>query len=180
MSLKMLTLLKPPEATVLPTPTTSETSTRSTIPPIPILPLPQLPSNSALPSTNLMAQFTSPSSASMTMTPKKNHLPPAFSSPKTAGLSDPFEIAEPENNGQIKGKIVRNGSVEERRKAMMERLKARSGANKAVLATLGSATGGFKRPGVNLSALSAGGQQEELKRRSTLSRLESVAEAVWM
>ncbi|OXG17342.1 hypothetical protein C366_03430 [Cryptococcus neoformans Tu401-1] len=171
---------EPPGATVLPTPTTSETSTRSTIPPIPILPLPQLPSNFALPSTNLMAQFTSPSSASMTMTPKKNHLPPAFSSPKTAGLSDPFEIAEPESNGQIKGKIVRNGSVEARRKAMMERIKARSGANKAVLATLGSAAGGFKRPGVNLSALSAIGQQEELKRRSTLSRLESVAEAVWM
>ncbi|WVQ75131.1 hypothetical protein IAR50_004740 [Cryptococcus sp. DSM 104548] len=162
---------EPSEASILPTPTTSINSTRSSIPPIPILPLPSLPTAS-LPSANLMAAFTSPSSGpTSTLTPKKAHLPPSFDSPKTAGLSDPFEM------GDIKGKVVRPGSVEERRKAMMARIKAKSGG-KGSLSTLGSSAGGFGRPGSSLST--ASNPQEELKRRSILSRLEGVAEGVWM
>ncbi|ODN78491.1 hypothetical protein L202_04122 [Cryptococcus amylolentus CBS 6039] len=162
---------EPSEASVLPTPSTSEDSTRSSIPPIPILPLPSLPT-ATLPAANLMAAFTSPSSGpTSTLTPKKNHLPPSFDSPKTAGLSDPFEIGDKE--GDVKGKIVRPGSVEERRKAMMARIKAKS-TGKGSLSTLGSSVGGFGRPGTTSS------QQEGLKRRSILSRLEGVAESVWM
>nr|ODN95510.1 hypothetical protein L204_04050 [Cryptococcus depauperatus CBS 7855] len=166
-----------PQSTALPTPTTSENSQRSVIPPIPVLPLPHLPSSSSLPAANLMKAFTSPSS---TLTPKKTHLPPSTSTLKTVGLDDPFEIAQgPEKGLELpKGKVVRNGSVEERRKAMMDRIKARSRVNKG--ATLGSSVGGLKRPGVDFAAMSTAGQQEELRRRSTLSRLENVAEGVWM
>jgi hypothetical protein len=59
---------------------------------------------------------------------------------------------------------------------MMDRIKARSGKGGPV-ATLGSSAGqlGSIRP-----TMSASETQDELKRRSTLSRLEGVAEAVWM
>lgn len=40
-----------------------------------------------------------------------------------------------------------------------------------------SVNGGYK---VNMAGLSAAARQQELQRRATLSRLESVAEAVWM
>lgn len=102
----------------------------------------------------------------------------------TAGLSDPFALDEPSVL-----KPGKSGSVEDRRKAMQDRvsliasveqslmsqIKKRSEASKGPLPTLGSAiNSGYK---VNMSAAA---QQEELKRRSTLSRLESIAEGVWM
>ncbi|WVQ66482.1 uncharacterized protein L199_004663 [Kwoniella botswanensis] len=162
---------EPPEKSILPTPTTSENSTRSSIPPIPVLPLPHLPSSTLLPSANLFSSFSSPTT---TLTPQKAHPIPSTDSPKTAGLSDPFELTDEKDDK--KGKVVRPGSVDERRQAMMDRIKARSGNSKNPLSTLGSSAGGMKR--TNL--LSAAGQQEELKRRSTLSRLEGIAEGVWM
>ncbi|WWC65675.1 uncharacterized protein I303_108296 [Kwoniella dejecticola CBS 10117] len=161
---------EPPVKSILPTPTTSENSTRSSIPPIPVLPLPHLPSSTLLPAANLFSSFSSPST---TLTPQKAHSRPSTDSPKTAGLSDPFELAEKPD--EQKAKIVRPGSVDQRRQAMMDRIKARSGTGKG-MSTLGSSAGGFPRA----STLSAAGQQEELKRRSTLSRLESIAEGVWM
>ncbi|WWC93011.1 uncharacterized protein L201_007975 [Kwoniella dendrophila CBS 6074] len=168
---------EPPVKSILPTPTTSENSTRSSIPPIPVLPLPHLPSSTLLPAANLFSTFSSPSSSSAytTLTPQKAHPKPSTDSPKTAGLSDPFELIEKKDDK--KGQVVRAGSVDERRQAMMDRIKARSGTSKNPLATLGSSVGGFKKGG---GLLSAAGQQEELKRRSTLSRLESIAEGVWM
>ncbi|WWC95384.1 hypothetical protein V866_002246 [Kwoniella sp. B9012] len=162
---------EPPEKSILPTPTTSDNSTRSSIPPIPALPLPHLPSSTLLPSANLFSSFSSPST---TLTPQKAHPKPSTDSPKTAGLSDPFELTDKKDDK--KGKVIRPGSVDERRQAMMDRIKARSGSSKNPLSTLGSSAGGMKR--TNL--LSAAGQQEELKRRSTLSRLEGIAEGVWM
>jgi len=62
------------------------------------------------------------------------------------------------------------GSVEERRQALYDRIKARAN-NTASLSTGGKLAMG------NVSAADA---QNELKRRSTLSRLEGVAESVWM
>ncbi|OCF77806.1 hypothetical protein I204_01807 [Kwoniella mangroviensis CBS 8886] len=162
---------EPPEKSILPTPTTSVNSTRSSVPPIPVLPLPHLPSSTLLPSANLFSSFSSPST---TLTPQKAHPKPSTDSPKTAGLSDPFELTDEKDDK--KGKVVRPGSVDERRQAMMDRIKARSGNSKNPLSTLASSAGGMKR--TNL--LSATGQQEELKRRSTLSRLEGIAEGVWM
>ncbi|WRT69500.1 uncharacterized protein IL334_006486 [Kwoniella shivajii] len=165
---------EPPPKSILPTPTTSETSTRSSIPPIPLLPLPHLPSSTLLPSANLFSNFSSPSSSSVTSTPKKTHSTPSTDSPKTAGLSDPFELSD--DKDEKKGKVIRPGSVEDRRQAMMDRIKARSGNGKNPMSTLGSSAGVFGRG----NSLSAAGQHEELKRRSTLSRLESIAEGVWM
>ncbi|OCF37113.1 hypothetical protein I316_01018 [Kwoniella heveanensis BCC8398] len=167
---------EPPAKTALPTPTTSENSTRSSIPPIPVLPLPHLPSSTLLPAANLFSAFSSPSTPTTTLTPKKVPPTPSSSSSKTAGLSDPFELHEKKDK-EAKGKVVRPGSVEERRQAMMDRIKARSGGGKTPLSSLGSSATGFKR---TAGLLSAAGQQEELKRRSTLSRLESIAEGVWM
>ncbi|WWC73502.1 uncharacterized protein I206_107473 [Kwoniella pini CBS 10737] len=161
---------EPPAKSILPTPTTSENSTRSTIPPIPVLPLPHLPSSTLLPAANLFSTFSSPST---TLTPQKAHTRPSTDSPKTAGLSDPFELIEKPDEKKVK--VIRPGSVDQRRQAMMERIKARSETGK-VPATLGSSAGGFKRSG----SLSAAGQHEELKRRSTLSRLENIAEGIWM
>ncbi|KAK8849500.1 hypothetical protein IAR55_004834 [Kwoniella newhampshirensis] len=166
-----------PPKSILPTPTTSENSSRSSIPPIPLLPLPHLPSSTLLPAANLFSALSSPSSSSsVSLTPKKLHSTPSGSSGKTAGLSDPFELDDKDRD-VTKGKVIRPGSVEERRQAMMDRIKARSGAGKDSLATLGSSPGSLMKRGGNLSAA---GQQEELKRRSTLSRLEGVAEGVWM
>ncbi|WVQ79404.1 hypothetical protein IAT38_001501 [Cryptococcus sp. DSM 104549] len=161
---------EPPQANALPTPTTSDTSTRSTIPPIPILPLPKLPSSTGLPAANLFTSFTSPSSASTT--PRRLAPPPTINPAKTAGLSDPFEISEPIE----KGKVVRTGSVNERLQAMKDRIKAkRPGGG---LQTLGSSVGGFGRTAG--AQMSSAQQAEELKRRSTLSRLEGIAEGVYM
>jgi hypothetical protein len=53
--------------------------------------------------------------------------PATSGGPSTAGLSDPFVLEEKET----KGKVVRPGSVEERRQAMMDRVNQsrRSGGN---------------------------------------------------
>ncbi|WWD20124.1 hypothetical protein CI109_104600 [Kwoniella shandongensis] len=168
---------EPPPKSILPTPTTSENSSRSSIPPIPILSLPHLPSSTLLPAANLFSAMSSPASSStVSLTPKKQHSTPSSSSSKTAGLSDPFELNEGKRE-ITKTKVVRPGSVEERRQAMMDRIKARAGGGNGSIATLGSSPGSLMKRGGNLSAA---GQQEELKRRSTLSRLEGVAEGVWM
>ncbi|KAK4684159.1 hypothetical protein P7C73_g6044, partial [Tremellales sp. Uapishka_1] len=154
---------EPPVETLLPTPSTSS-NTRSIIPPTPLLPLPKLPSASLLPAANLFTLSSLASAPGLTLSPKK----PSATGSKSA-LADPFEI-----DGKreiVKGSVVRTGSVEERRQALYARIKARSEG----VPTLGSAVTGIKRKN-----LSAAGQQEELKRRSTLSRLESVAEGVWM
>ncbi|WVR08228.1 hypothetical protein IAU60_005275 [Kwoniella sp. DSM 27419] len=167
---------EPPPPSILPTPTTSD-SDRPTIPPIPILPLPHLPASTLLPAANLFSTFSSPGSSTTTLTPRKTHVPPSTASAKTAGLSDPFEMADDGKKSE-QGKVVKPGTVEARRQAMMDRIKARSSAGKAPLSSLGASLGSVKMPSRGL--LSAAGQQEELKRRSTLSRLESIAEGVWM
>jgi len=99
--------------TVLPTPSTSGASTRSSIPPIPILPLPHLPSSTLLPSANLFSSPGTTSGPGLTSSPKK----PVASS---AGLSDPFVLEEKRDS---KGKVIRPGSVEERKQAMMDRVR---------------------------------------------------------
>lgn len=66
--------------------------------------------------------------------------------------------------------------MEERRKAMMDRIKAKSGKT----GTLGSAVGSSSLDAIRPLKASVVDQQEELKRRSTLSRLEGIAEGVWM
>jgi 2-keto-3-deoxy-L-rhamnonate aldolase RhmA len=55
-------------------------------------------------------------------------------------------------------------------------IKARSQSAKAVRTTL---AGALDSPGV-IHRASTAEQQEELRRRSTLSRLEGIAEGVWM
>jgi hypothetical protein len=150
----------------LPTLSTSESSTRSSIPTIPVLPLPHLPASTLLPSANLFSNSAISAAPGLTSTPKQKPLDSA------AGLSDPFVLEEKKDS---KGKVIRPGSVEDRKQAMMDRIKARSGSSKTPLPTLGSSFGSFKK-----ANLSAAAQQEELKRRSTLSRLEGIAEGVWM
>ena len=149
---------EPPKAdeTGLPTPSTSS-SNRSSVPPIPLLTLPHLPSSTLLPSANLFST-TASTSPGLSTPPKK---------PVPSGLSDPFDLKP-----AVTKPAAASGSVEERRQAMADRIKARS---KKPLATLGSAVGGYSTKNLSSVAL-----QEELKRRSTLSRLESVAEGVWM
>lgn len=179
--------MKPPidEPQQLPTPSTHD-SGRSTIPPVPLLPLPKLPS-AAAPGARL---FSSGSDLLPAFgTPRKQQgldLPPAFATPKQTtipGLSDPFEITE-----TPKAKTPAKGSIEERRQAMAERvssgpftvannqIKARSQSAKAARSTL---AGDIEKGSVILKG-SAAEQLEELRRRSTLSRLESIAEGVWM
>ena len=166
----------------LPSPLTSEHPPHPSIPSIPILPLPHLPSSTLLPSANLFSSVTSIKAPGLTSLTQK-------SGSTTAGLSNPFVLEENEDS---QGKVVRIGSVQERKQAMMDRvsrllkskvqgltmhkIKARSGSSKTALPTLGSSVGGL----IGRSSLSAAMQQEELKRRSTLSRLESIAEGVWM
>ena len=147
----------------LPTPQTSE-SHRSSIPPIPLLALPRLgPSPSALLQPAQIASSIAPTSPSSSR-------PVTPSAKPIVGLSDPFQLDE---STATKGKVVRTGSVKERQQAMMDRIKSRSGKQP----TLGSAIGSLDkiRP-----ARSSAAQIEELKRRSTLSRLEGIAEGVWM
>ena len=91
--------------------------------------------------------------------------------PKKAMLDDPFVLEESPD----KGKVIRPGSVEQRRQAMMDRIKARSGKS----ATLGSSVGQESLEQIR-PKMSAVQQQEALQKRSTLSRLEGIAEAVWM
>ena len=93
---------------LLPTPSTSSSS-RSTIPPIPILPLPHLPQSTLLPSAKLFAS-----------SPKLDSSPGLTSLHKPiASLGDPFVLDEDKLD---KGKVIRTGSVEERRQAMMNRV----------------------------------------------------------
>jgi hypothetical protein len=74
-----------------------------------------------------------------------------------------------------KGKVMRPGSVEERRKAMMDRIKAKSGKQPTLGSSVGPASLNAIRPQQSIVD-----QQEVLKKRSTLSRLEGIAEGVWM
>lgn len=143
------------ELSLLPTPATHDT-TRSEIPPIPLLPLPVLPSATA-PAASLFAAVSTP------LPPKKV---------LGAGLADPFEIPDTPKPAATKG----TGTVEERRRALYERIKARSDSKKAATTTLHDAISGNS----TIIRRSAAEQQEELKRRSTLSRLEGIAEGVWM
>jgi len=151
-----------PEPSLLPTPQTSGSS-RSTIPPIPLLPLPHLGQSTALPSANL---FSAASSSKLDTSSGLTSLP------KHAMLDEPFVLEESPD----KGKVTRTGSVEQRRQAMMDRIKARSGKPSA---TLGSAVGSGSLDQIR-PKMSATQQQEALQKRSTLSRLEGIAEAVWM
>ncbi|GMK53482.1 hypothetical protein CspeluHIS016_0100680 [Cutaneotrichosporon spelunceum] len=73
-------------------------------------------------------------------------------------LSDPFEIKEK----------TTTGTPQERKKALFARIKARS-AKPTLSESLVAGSSVLHRPGM-----------EELKRRATLSRLESIAEGVWM
>ena len=144
---------------MLPTPSTSGSS-RSNIPPIPILPLPHLGPASS--SGNLFSSTLS----------RPDNGPGLSSLPKPKSLDDAFVLDE----NKDKGKIVRTGSVEERRQAMMDRIKARSGkAGPSLGSSVGAASLDRIRPKQAMLD-----QQEALKRRSTLSRLEGIAEAVWM
>ncbi|KAK1923765.1 hypothetical protein DB88DRAFT_464997 [Papiliotrema laurentii] len=148
-----------PEPSLLPTPSTSGSS-RSNIPPIPILPLPHLGPASS--SGNLFSSTLS----------RPDNGPGLSSLPKPKSLDDAFVLDE----NKDKGKIVRTGSVEERRQAMMDRIKARSGkAGPSLGSSVGAASLDRIRPKQAMLD-----QQEALKRRSTLSRLEGIAEAVWM
>ncbi|KAL1413194.1 hypothetical protein Q8F55_000945 [Vanrija albida] len=141
----------------LATPTTRD-SGRSTIPPIPLLPLPKLaPAVSAGNLFNL-ASSAPDSAPGLTTLPRS-----------TAGLSDPFEMKPAPKKPAAKG------SLDERRQAMLERIKARSSNNKGP--TLAAA---IKSGAAVIHHRTPAEKQEELKRRSTLSRLEGVAEGVWM
>lgn len=140
----------------LPTPSTRD-SGRSAIPPIPLLPLPKLAS------ANLGAALfaASPSTAeSGPSTPK----PPAFASE----LSDPFEMPMP------KAPMTPKGSIEARRQALRDRIRAKSASAKAAKTPFANSIR------ASMETLSRAQQQEELQRRSTLSRLEPIAESVWM
>lgn len=179
--------IQPPMEEVggLPTPSTSSNQ-RSSIPPIPLLPLPALPS-AMLPSLQSLSAAAGPSSAGGLFGPalQRRSVPAIAKPPSVAGLSDPFELDE---SAQMRAKVVRQGTIDERKAAMAQRvgycvtslapyadqvkLKARSSANRS-LPTLGSSIAA----GPPMSALET---QVALKRRSTLSRLEAVAEAVWM
>lgn len=141
------------EDTGLPTPSTRD-SGRSAIPPIPLLPLPKLAS------ANLGAALfaASPSAESGPSTPK----PPAFATE----LSDPFEMpAKP---------ATPKGSLEARRQALRDRIQAKSASARAARTPLSASIRS------SMESLSRAQQQEELQRRSTLSRLEPIAESVWM
>ncbi|EIW71689.1 hypothetical protein TREMEDRAFT_73385 [Tremella mesenterica DSM 1558] len=171
------------EKNQLPTPSTT-TNQRSTIPPIPLLPLPHLPSSALLPSANLFT-ISSSSPSSGPSTPRK---PPTVG---PSGLADPFVLQprstplsstldhlteDPESsNATSKTKSTNSNSVEARRQAMAERIKARSRSSQSSLPPLGQSPGYSLKPISNVSST-----QEELRRRSTLSRLESIAEGVWM
>lgn len=95
--------------------------------------------------------------------------------PKKPLLDDPFVLDDPAEGS--KGKIVRTGSVEQRKQAMMDRIKARKAGG--ATATLGSSVGSANLDKIR-PQMSVAEQQEALKKRSTLSRLEGIAEAVWM
>ena len=157
--------IQAPEPSLLPTPSTSGSS-RSNIPPIPLLPLPHLGASSVS-SGNLFA----PSSSSS----KLEAAPGLTSMPKKPLLDDPFVLDDPAEGS--KGKIVRTGSVEQRKQAMMDRIKARKAGGAS--ATLGSSVGSANLDKIR-PQMSVAEQQEALKKRSTLSRLEGIAEAVWM
>lgn len=142
------------EETHLPTPSTRD-SGRSAIPPIPLLPLPK-PATVQL-GAALFASPSTPSADAGPSTPK----PPAFTE-----LSDPFEMpAKP---------ATPKGSLEARRQALRDRIRAKSASAKATRTPLATAIG------AKMETLSRAAQAEELQRRSTLSRLEPIAESVWM
>jgi hypothetical protein len=157
--------IQAPEPSLLPTPSTSGSS-RSNIPPIPLLPLPHLGSASVS-SGNLFAPLSSSS--------KLEAGPGLASMPKKPLLDDPFVFDNPAESS--KGKVVRTGSVEQRQQAMMDRIKARKSGGTA--STLGSSVGSASLDRIR-PQMSVAEQQEALKKRSTLSRLEGIAEAVWM
>ncbi|RSH93519.1 hypothetical protein EHS25_007875 [Saitozyma podzolica] len=121
---------EPPAKTDLPTPT-STNSERCSIPPIPLLPLPPLPSSTLLPAANLFASATQ-SSPGLASLPKENS---STKGAAPAGLADPFVL---EDKRDAKGKVVRPGSVEERRQAMMDRLRP-SDQSKVELVQAGAA-----------------------------------------
>lgn len=143
----------------LPTPSTRN-SGRSSIPPIPLHPLPKLP---VAASSGL---FSSPSVSiepGLTSSPRKPTL-----------LSDPFEIKE---------RPV-TGTPEERKKALFARV--RPSADKIRLPSNTQLKARSAKPTLSESLVAGSSvihrraDQEELKRRATLSRLEGVAEGVWM
>ncbi|KAJ9112584.1 hypothetical protein QFC19_000603 [Naganishia cerealis] len=68
------------------------------------------------------------------------------------------------------------GSVEARQQALYERIKARANKDVVISSSRSAVRGGR----LAMSNMSAAQTQDELKRRSTLSRLEGVAEAVWI
>ncbi|KAJ9107425.1 hypothetical protein QFC21_000876 [Naganishia friedmannii] len=73
-------------------------------------------------------------------------------------------------------KVTAAGSAEARQQALYDRIKAR--ANKDV--NISSSRPVIRGGRLGMDNMSASQTQDELKRRSTLSRLEGVAEAVWM
>ncbi|GHJ85973.1 hypothetical protein NliqN6_2375 [Naganishia liquefaciens] len=96
------------------------------------------------------------------------------------GLKRPAGAAEEDVFGPVmmipkETKAAPAGSAEERQRALFERIKARSGKEAPGLSRPLLKSGQTTTQGMSRSQM-----QDELKRRSTLSRLEGVAEAVWM
>ncbi|CAK9780407.1 hypothetical protein CC85DRAFT_283529 [Cutaneotrichosporon oleaginosum] len=99
-----------------------------------------------------------PSAGNLFSSPAMSEMGLTSSPKKPTLLSDPFEIKEK----------PAAGTPEERKKALFARIKARS--RPTFSESLASSSGVIHRRS----------DQEELKRRATLSRLEGVAEGVWM
>lgn len=116
-----LTCVQPPPEEVggLPTPSTSSNQ-RSNIPPIPLLPLPGLPS-AMLPSLQSLSAAAGPSTSGGLFGPalQRRSIPAITKPPSAAGLSDPFELDEA---AQMRAKVVRKGTIDERKAAMAERV----------------------------------------------------------
>lgn len=191
-------LLNDSKHTLLPTPSASGSSERDGgIPHIPMADLPPLPSAV----NNLMANSAaavSTSSATPRMTGRVLQMPPpapgrphpaagsTISRPPlepmgklepSIALAGPAEIEAKANAKDVFGPVIAVPPTtkipNDRRQALFERIKAREQAK-----TGGTSANGTQ--GVSMSNLSTADLRVELKRRSTLSRLEAVAEAIWM
>ncbi|BEJ14158.1 hypothetical protein CspHIS471_0313320 [Cutaneotrichosporon sp. HIS471] len=106
-----------------------------------------------------LPKLPSASSGNLFGSPSVSSEPGLTMSPKKPILlSDPFEIKEK----------TTTGTPDQRKKALFARIKARS-AKPTLSESLVAGSSVLHRPG-----------SDELKRRATLSRLESIAEGVWM
>lgn len=91
-------------------------------------------------------------------------------------LAGPAEIkTSSADEADVFGPVIAVPKPNDRRQALFERIKAREQA-KASGGNANAGQGGSS----SMSNLSTADLRIELKRRSTLSRLEAVAEAIWM